>query len=159
MLQLVDTSRGELGAIAQQSLSTSLSLSNTRTRQRRALPVPSILKQRVGIRKCKSCSSSALSFFPSFVACIDFDYFSTNEQSYQLYDESYQQHLASPNTLTLAAYVELHNNYVQEVRAANAMADQYNNVLLPQLIQVSFSLFPFSSFHFQLMNWVWNDWN
>ena len=90
--------------------------------------------------------------FPSFVACIDFDYFSTNEQSYQLYDESYQQHLASPNTLTLAAYVELHNNYVQEVRAANAMADQYNNVLLPQLIQVSFSLFPFSSFHFQLMN-------
>jgi len=54
-----------------------------------------------------------------------------------LYDESYQQHLASPNTLTLAAYVELHNNYVQEVKAANAMADQFNNVLLPQLIQVS----------------------
>jgi hypothetical protein len=53
-----------------------------------------------------------------------------------LYDESYQQHLASPNTLTLAAYVELHNNYVQEVKAANAMADQFNNVLLPQLIQV-----------------------
>lgn len=57
-------------------------------------------------------------------------------QSYQLYDEAYQQHVASPNTLTLAAYVELHNNYVQDVRAANAMADQFNNVILPQLIQV-----------------------
>lgn len=44
--------------------------------------------------------------------------------------------MASPNTLTLAAYVELHNNYVQDVRAANAMADQFNNVILPQLIQV-----------------------
>ena len=57
-------------------------------------------------------------------------------QSYQLYDEAYQQHLAAPNTLTLAAYVELHNNYVQDVHAANAMADQFHNVILPQLIQV-----------------------
>ena len=59
-----------------------------------------------------------------------------NKQSYQLYDEAYQQHLAAPNTLTLAAYVELHNNYVQDVHAANAMADQFHNVILPQLIQV-----------------------
>lgn len=58
------------------------------------------------------------------------------KQSYQLYDEAYQQHLAAPNTLTLAAYVELHNNYVQDVHAANAMADQFHNVILPQLIQV-----------------------
>ena len=59
-----------------------------------------------------------------------------DKQSYQLYDEAYQQHLAAPNTLTLAAYVELHNNYVQDVHAANAMADQFHNVILPQLIQV-----------------------
>ncbi|XP_046447045.1 uncharacterized protein LOC124196209 isoform X6 [Daphnia pulex] len=57
------------------------------------------------------------------------------DKSYQLYDEAYQQHLAAPNTLTLAAYVELHNNYVQDVHAANAMADQFHNVILPQLIQ------------------------
>lgn len=62
--------------------------------------------------------------------------FLTDKQSYQLYDEAYQQHLAAPNTLTLAAYVELHNNYVQDVHAANAMADQFHNVILPQLIQV-----------------------
>lgn len=59
-----------------------------------------------------------------------------SSQSYQLYDEAYQQHILSPNTLTLAAYVELHNNYVQDVHACNAMADQYNNVILPQLVQV-----------------------
>ena len=59
-----------------------------------------------------------------------------DKQSYQLYDEAYQQHLSAPNTLTLAAYVELHNNYVQDVHAANAMADQFHNVILPQLIQV-----------------------
>ncbi len=68
------------------------------------------------------------------------------EQSYELYDEAYQQHLNAPNTLTLAAYLELHNNYVQDVHATNAMADQYHNVILPQLIQVSCHfLFPSSA--------------
>ena len=58
-------------------------------------------------------------------------------QSYQLYEDAYQQHVLSPNSLTLAAYIELHNNYVQDVHACNAMADQFNNYVLPQLVQVS----------------------
>ena len=54
-----------------------------------------------------------------------------------MYEEAYQQHVLTPNSLTLAAYIELHNNYVQDVHACNAMADQFNNHVLPQLVQVS----------------------
>ena len=60
-------------------------------------------------------------------------------QSYQFYDEAYQQYVTSPSSQTLAAYIELHNNYVQDVHACNAMAEQFNNHVLPQLVQVSVS--------------------
>lgn len=53
-----------------------------------------------------------------------------------LYDEAYQQHIQSPNMLTLAGYLELHNNYVRDVHAANAMAEHYQAVILPQILQV-----------------------
>jgi len=57
------------------------------------------------------------------------------DKSHQLYEETYQQHVLSPSPLTLAAYIEQHNNYVQDVHACNAMADQFNHHVLPQLVQ------------------------
>ena len=81
---------------------------------------------------------------PAIDGCYSFVFFfrcknDNGHQSYALYDEAFQQHLKSPNTLTLAAYLELHNNYVQDVHAANAMVDQYHNTILPQLVQVTLS--------------------
>ena len=46
-------------------------------------------------------------------------------------------HVQQNNAGSATALTEAHNNYVQQLHAANGMIDQYYRETLPQLLQVS----------------------
>ena len=49
---------------------------------------------------------------------------------------AFDGHLAQNSPASAAALLEAHNTYVQQLRAANGMTDQYYKETLPQLLQV-----------------------
>jgi hypothetical protein len=53
------------------------------------------------------------------------------------YCHAYDVHCAQQSSASAQALVEAHNTYVQQLRAANGMIDQYYRETLPQLLQVS----------------------
>jgi len=46
-------------------------------------------------------------------------------------------HCAQQSSASSQALLEAHNTYVQQLKAANGMIDQYYRETLPQLLQVS----------------------
>ena len=58
-------------------------------------------------------------------------------QCHNDYCHAFDAHLSHPSPGSSATVVEAHNNYVQQLRAANGMIDQYYRETLPQLLQVS----------------------
>ena len=62
---------------------------------------------------------------------------------FQCHDDyciAFDYHTQHNNVESAMALTEAHNNYVQQLHAANGMVDQYYTDTLPQLLQVSFSL-------------------
>ncbi|KAG8231652.1 hypothetical protein J437_LFUL013147 [Ladona fulva] len=55
----------------------------------------------------------------------------------QDYKAAYAACCQSPSAVTLAAYVEAHNAYVQQLGATNGMIEEYGKETLPQLLRVS----------------------
>lgn len=56
----------------------------------------------------------------------------------QDYKTAFSNHCQSPNSqVTLAAYLDAHNAYVNQLHATNAMVDLYSKETLPELLQVS----------------------
>lgn len=49
-------------------------------------------------------------------------------------------HAQHNNAASATALTEAHNNYVQQLHAANGMIDQYYRETLPELLQVRFFL-------------------
>ena len=49
---------------------------------------------------------------------------------------AFDYHAQHNNAATATALTEAHNNYVQQLHAANGMVDQYYKETLPQLLQV-----------------------
>ena len=61
---------------------------------------------------------------------------------FQCHDDyciAFDYHTQHNNVESAMALTEAHNNYVQQLHAANGMVDQYYTDTLPQLLQVSFS--------------------
>ena len=50
---------------------------------------------------------------------------------------AFDYHAQHNNAASATALTEAHNNYVQQLHAANGMIDQYYKETLPQLLQVS----------------------
>ena len=48
-------------------------------------------------------------------------------------------HAQHNNAASATALTEAHNNYVQQLHAANGMIDQYYRETLPELLQVGFT--------------------
>lgn len=54
------------------------------------------------------------------------------------YKRSFLAQLSSPNSsASLSSYLDAHNAYVTQLHATNGMVDQYNQYVLPQLLQVT----------------------
>ena len=53
---------------------------------------------------------------------------------------AFDYHAQNNNAASATALTEAHNNYVQQLHAANGMVDQYYKETLPQLLQVMTSL-------------------
>ena len=51
------------------------------------------------------------------------------------YCHAFDAHASAPSAAAAAAVVEAHNTYVQQLRAANGMLEQYYRETLPQLLQ------------------------
>jgi SH3 and cysteine-rich domain-containing protein 2 len=51
------------------------------------------------------------------------------------YKQCYSVHRQSPTQHSLAAYIDSHNAYVQQLHATNAMLEAYNCETVPQLLQ------------------------
>jgi len=57
------------------------------------------------------------------------------------YKRSFLAQLSSPNSsASLSSYLDAHNAYVTQLHATNGMVDQYNQYVLPQLLQVTVGL-------------------
>lgn len=68
-----------------------------------------------------------------------FSYF-FNSQCREDYKRSFLAQLSSPNSsASLSSYLDAHNAYVTQLHATNGMVDQYNQYVLPQLLQVATS--------------------
>ena len=52
------------------------------------------------------------------------------------YCMAFDYHAQNNNPASATALTEAHNNYVQQLHAANGMIDQYYKETLPQLLQV-----------------------
>ncbi len=57
-------------------------------------------------------------------------------QCHNDYSAAFDAHLAQKSPSTAAVVMEAHNTYVQQLKAANGMIDQYYKETLPQLLQV-----------------------
>lgn len=61
-----------------------------------------------------------------------------NLQCREDYKRSFLAQLSSPNSsASLSSYLDAHNAYVTQLHATNGMVDQYNQYVLPQLLQVT----------------------
>lgn len=61
-----------------------------------------------------------------------------NIQCREDYKRSFLAQLSSPNSsASLSSYLDAHNAYVTQLHATNGMVDQYNQYVLPQLLQVT----------------------
>lgn len=63
-------------------------------------------------------------------------YFFCPFQCHGDYCLAFDRHLNENSGGSAAALTECHNNYVQQLHAANGMIDQYYRETLPQLLQV-----------------------
>ena len=50
---------------------------------------------------------------------------------------AFELHGSQKSPMSTSNLIEAHNNYVQQLHAANGMIDQYYNDALPDLLQVS----------------------
>ena len=57
-------------------------------------------------------------------------------QCHDDYSLAFDYHAQQNNAASATALTEAHNNYVQQLHAANGMVDQYYRDTLPQLLQV-----------------------
>ncbi|XP_049845154.1 uncharacterized protein LOC126297890 isoform X7 [Schistocerca gregaria] len=53
----------------------------------------------------------------------------------QDYKNAYLSYMSNPTNAAMAAYLDCHNSYVQQLHATNGMLDQYHTETLPQLLQ------------------------
>lgn len=53
----------------------------------------------------------------------------------QDYKSAYLTYLGGPSTVTLASYLDAHNDYVTQLHATNGMLERYHQEALPQLLQ------------------------
>lgn len=61
-----------------------------------------------------------------------------DQQCREDYKRSFLAQLSSPNSsASLSSYLDAHNAYVTQLHATNGMVDQYNQYVLPQLLQVT----------------------